>query len=88
MQQRKSTLGRPSGTDGSDYSYRMVVDSRYQLVAKGKKRLSVLFIIEALLLLIGGIFAFLPRTKEDTQNTVAISSVIASVVLLIIADIG
>jgi len=27
MQQRKSTLGRPSGTDGSDYSYRMVVDS-------------------------------------------------------------
>ncbi|PNX57527.1 hypothetical protein L195_g050447, partial [Trifolium pratense] len=46
MQQRKSTLGRPSGTDGSDYSYRMVVDSRYQLVAKGKKRLSVLFIVE------------------------------------------
>jgi len=27
MQQRKSPLGRPSGTDGSDYSYRMVVDS-------------------------------------------------------------
>ncbi|PNX96660.1 hypothetical protein L195_g019872, partial [Trifolium pratense] len=27
-------------------------------------------------------------TKEDTPNTVAISSVIASVVLLIIADIG
>jgi hypothetical protein len=27
MQQRKSTLGRPSGTDGSDYSYRMVIDS-------------------------------------------------------------
>ncbi|WJX14381.1 hypothetical protein P8452_04655 [Trifolium repens] len=53
-----------------------------------KKRLSVLFIIEALFLLIGVIFAFLPRTKEDIQNTVAISSVIASVVLLIIADIG
>ncbi|XP_045833520.1 uncharacterized protein LOC123924617 [Trifolium pratense] len=88
MQQRKSTLGRPSGTDGSDYSYRMVVDSRYQLVAKGKKRLSVLFIVEALFLLIGVIFAFLPGTKEDTPNTVAISSVIASVVLLIIADIG
>lgn len=88
MQQRKSALGRPSGTDGSDYSYRMVVDSRYQLVAKGKKRLSVLFIIEALFLLIGAIFAFLPGIKEDTPNTVAISSVIASVVLLIIADIG
>ncbi|KAF3946741.1 hypothetical protein CMV_027024 [Castanea mollissima] len=36
MQQRKSAFGRPSGTDGSDFSYRMVVDSRYQKVAKGK----------------------------------------------------
>ena len=29
MQQRKSasSFGRPSGTDGSDFSYRMVVDS-------------------------------------------------------------
>jgi hypothetical protein len=34
------------------------------------------------------IFAFLPGTKEDTPNTVAISSVIAGVLLLIIADIG
>lgn len=28
MQHRGSGLGRPSGTDGSDFSYRMVVDSR------------------------------------------------------------
>lgn len=28
MSQRKSAAGRPSGTDGSDFSYRMVVDSR------------------------------------------------------------
>ncbi|XP_039683220.1 uncharacterized protein [Medicago truncatula] len=85
MQQRKSTLGRPSGTDASDYSYRMVVDSSYQLVAKGKKPI---FVILALFLLVGVIFAFLPGKKEDTPNTVAISSVIVSVVLLIIADIG
>lgn len=26
MSLRKSTAGRPSGTDGSDFSYRMVVD--------------------------------------------------------------
>jgi len=44
--------------------------------------------LQALFLLIGVIFAFFPRIKEDTPNTVAISSVIASVVLLIIADIG
>ncbi|XP_058776315.1 uncharacterized protein LOC131650628 [Vicia villosa] len=83
MQQR-----RPSGTDGSDYSYRMVVDSRYQLVAKGKTRLAALFIIEALFLLIGMVFAVLPGKKDDTTNIVAISSVIASVVLLIIGDLG
>jgi len=44
--------------------------------------------MQALFLLIGVIFAFLPGTKEDTPNTFAISSVIASVVLLIIADTG
>ncbi|CAI8590646.1 unnamed protein product [Vicia faba] len=68
MQQR-----RPSGTDGSDYSYRMVVDSRYQLVAKGKTRV---------------VFAVLPGKKDGTTNIVAISSVIASLVLLIIGDLG
>ncbi|CAI8587541.1 unnamed protein product [Vicia faba] len=83
MQQR-----RPSGTDGSDYSYRMVVDSRYQLVAKGKTRLAALFIIEALFLLIGVVFAVLPGKKDGTTDIVAISSVIASLVLLIIGDLG
>ncbi|KAK7263843.1 hypothetical protein RJT34_31440 [Clitoria ternatea] len=88
MQQRKSTLGRPSGTDGSDYSYRMVVDSRYQLVAKGKKRLSLLFIFEALILSIGIVFAFLPGIQDNTPNTLAFSSVVVSFVFLIIANIG
>ncbi|KAL5081838.1 hypothetical protein RYX36_010259 [Vicia faba] len=83
MQQR-----RPFGTDGSDYSYRMVVDSRYQLVAKGKTRLAALFIIEALFLLIGVVFAVLPGKKDGTTNIVAISSVIASLVLLIIGELG
>ncbi|CAI8592313.1 unnamed protein product [Vicia faba] len=83
MQQR-----RPSGTDGSDYSYRMVVDSRYQLVAKGKTRLAALFIIEALFLLIGVVFVVLPGKKDGTTNIVAISSVISSLVLLIIGDLG
>ncbi|TKY68580.1 hypothetical protein E2542_SST04836 [Spatholobus suberectus] len=88
MQHRKLTSGRPSGTDGSDYSYRMVVDSRYQLVAKGKKRLSLHFITEAVLLLIGVIFAYFPGIEADTPNTVAYSSVIVSVVSLIFGNIG
>lgn len=88
MQHRKLTSGRPSGTDGSDYSYRMVVDSRYQLVAKGKKRLSLYFITEAVLLLIGVTLTYLPGIEADAPNTVAYSSVIVSVVSLIIGNIG
>ncbi|KAL5143783.1 Oral cancer-overexpressed protein 1 [Glycine soja] len=88
MQHRNLTSGRPSGTDGSDYSYRMVVDSRYQLVAKGKKRLSLYFITEAVLLLIGVTLTYLPGIEADAPNTVAYSSVIVSVVSLIIGNIG
>lgn len=88
MQQRNSTIGRPSGTDGSDYSYRMVVDSRYQLVAKGKKRLSGLLPLQALFLLIGVIFAVLPGTEEDTLDTVALGSVACGLITLIIAEFG
>ncbi|KAK6926381.1 Protein jagunal [Dillenia turbinata] len=64
MQQRKSALGRPSGTDGSDFSYRMVVDSRYTKVAKGKSRLSKLFLFQAVTLLLGLSFTFLWMSKE------------------------
>ncbi|KAI4332644.1 hypothetical protein L6164_017536 [Bauhinia variegata] len=88
MQQRKSTYGRPSGTDGSDFSYRMVVDSRYQKVAKGKKRLSVLFIIQCLLLVMGVVFAFLPAVEEDTLNIITVSSLVGGIISLIIAEIG
>jgi hypothetical protein len=48
------------------------------------KNESVYCTLQALFLLVGVIFAFLPGMKEDTPNIVAISSV----VLLIFADIG
>ncbi|KAG5574973.1 hypothetical protein H5410_055107 [Solanum commersonii] len=46
MNQRSAVRGRPSGTDGSDFSYRMVVDSRYTKVAKAKSRLAKLIIVQ------------------------------------------
>ncbi|KAI9081536.1 hypothetical protein K1719_036422 [Acacia pycnantha] len=88
MQQRNSTIGRPSGTDGSDYSYRMVVDSRYQQVAKGKKLLSVLLSLQALLLLIAAIFAALPGVEQDTLDNVALGLVGCGLIILIITDLG
>ncbi|KAK4285120.1 hypothetical protein QN277_001862 [Acacia crassicarpa] len=88
MQQRNSTIGRPSGTDGSDYSYRMVVDSRYQQVAKGKKRLSILLSLQALLLLIAAIFAALPGIEQDTLDNVALGLVVCGLIILIVTELG
>uniref|UniRef100_A0A7N0RGJ8 Uncharacterized protein n=1 Tax=Kalanchoe fedtschenkoi TaxID=63787 RepID=A0A7N0RGJ8_KALFE len=75
MQQRKSsssTYGRPSGTDGSDFSYRMVVDSRYTRVAKGKSRLSILILAQ----------------KDEMINKYALLSTAAGQISLIVGELG
>ncbi|KAK3220970.1 hypothetical protein Dsin_014940 [Dipteronia sinensis] len=88
MQQRKSSAsGRPSGTDGSDFSYRMVVDSRYTKVAKGKSRLSALIITQAAIQLIGVLCTYLLTSKEGL-NTLAISSASACLFSLFIGELG
>ncbi|KAJ4706206.1 Protein jagunal [Melia azedarach] len=90
MQQRRASAssGRPSGTDGSDFSYRMVVDSRYTKVAKGKSRLSALFLSQAVVQLIGLLFTFLLTSKEEHSNRLTISSASLGLVSLIIGELG
>ncbi|KAJ9679024.1 hypothetical protein PVL29_021058 [Vitis rotundifolia] len=91
MQQRKSasSFGRPSGTDGSDFSYRMVVDSRYRKVAKGKSRLHVLIIAQAIIQLIGGLSRILLSTsKEEGPDKLAIATVALGFISLIIGELG
>lgn len=39
---------RPSGTDGSDHQYRMVIESKYHKVADVKKRLKTLLALQSL----------------------------------------
>eukprot|EP00205_Picochlorum_sp_RCC944_P003194 CAMPEP_0182612634 /NCGR_PEP_ID=MMETSP1330-20130603/19858_1 /TAXON_ID=464278 /ORGANISM="Picochlorum sp., Strain RCC944" /LENGTH=179 /DNA_ID=CAMNT_0024832203 /DNA_START=53 /DNA_END=589 /DNA_ORIENTATION=+ len=39
---------RPTGTDGSDHQYRMVIESKYQKVADKKKRLRTVLALQAL----------------------------------------
>ncbi|XP_062153701.1 uncharacterized protein LOC133861897 [Alnus glutinosa] len=87
MQQRKSASGRPSGTDGSDFSYRMVVDSRYQKVASGKSRLYALILTQATIQLIGAVFTVLSTSKEGPDR-LAISAITAGFVSLIIGELG
>uniref|UniRef100_A0A5B7AAR4 Uncharacterized protein n=1 Tax=Davidia involucrata TaxID=16924 RepID=A0A5B7AAR4_DAVIN len=90
MQQRKSATGngRPSGTDGSDFSYRMVVDSRYTKVANGKSRLSKLISAQAIILLVGVLSLSLSISKEESLDTLVVSSTVISFIALIIGELG
>ncbi|KAF8380469.1 hypothetical protein HHK36_027955 [Tetracentron sinense] len=87
MQQRKSALGRPSGTDGSDFSYRMVVDPRYTKVAQGKSRLHALIFAQAVIQVIGVLYTFLFTSKEG-QDRLAISSIVVGFISLVIGELG
>ncbi|KAL6188868.1 hypothetical protein ACLB2K_040259 [Fragaria x ananassa] len=87
MQQRRSA-GRPTGTDGSDFNYRMVVDSRYQKVADGKSRLYALILTQAVLQLIGILYTCLSTSKGEVPNVIAISSIAISLISLILGDLG
>ncbi|XP_043717090.1 uncharacterized protein LOC122665089 [Telopea speciosissima] len=88
MQQRKSALGRPSGTDGSDFSYRMVVDPRYTKVAQGKSRLYVLIVIQAVIQVIGVVCAFLSASDQEGPNNLAVSSITFGFISLIVGELG
>ncbi|XP_042485088.1 uncharacterized protein LOC122065352, partial [Macadamia integrifolia] len=87
MQQRKAALGRPSGTDGSDFSYRMVVDPRYTKVAQGKSRLYVLIVIQAVVQLIGVVFAFLLASEKKVPNSLAVSSIASGFISVIVGEL-
>ncbi|KGN57273.1 uncharacterized protein LOC101211693 [Cucumis sativus] len=88
MSQRKSAAGRPSGTDGSDFSYRMVVDSRYQKVAKGKSRFHSLILAQVVIQLCGVAYLFLLTSKKETPDKLAISSAITGFFSLFIGELG
>ncbi|XP_050222252.1 uncharacterized protein LOC126672348 [Mercurialis annua] len=86
MQQRKS--GRPSGTDGSDFSYRMVVDSRYTEVAKGKSRLGTLLKTQIVVQLMGLICMVQLIANGKAMNKFAVSSSAAGSYSLLIGEFG
>ncbi|XP_068634473.1 uncharacterized protein [Aristolochia californica] len=88
MQQRKPSAGRPSGTDGSDFSYRMLVDQRYQKVAQEKSRLRGLIIAQVVSLVIGGAWAALSALQDHISNTLTIVSILIYALSLIIGDLG
>ncbi|GAA0145733.1 hypothetical protein LIER_05858 [Lithospermum erythrorhizon] len=82
--------GRPSGTDGSDFSYRMVVDNRYTKVAQGKSQLSKLIFAQAICqLLVATIIALSTMPlKDDRLYQLGIFSVMLGFISLIIGELG
>ncbi|KAK4403497.1 hypothetical protein Sango_0718300 [Sesamum angolense] len=88
MSQRKSVNGRPSGTDGSDFSYRMVVDSRYQKVAAGKSRLCSLIFAQAFVQFLVAVALFLSTRQEGSLDRLSVSSGVISFISLLIGELG
>ncbi|KAI3517576.1 hypothetical protein L1887_16791 [Cichorium endivia] len=88
MQQRNSGNRRPSGTDGSDFSYRMVVDNRYTKVAKGKSTLSKVLVIQAVVVLVGVLDILFSLLKKEPLETLAAASSSITFISIIIGELG
>lgn len=76
------------GTDGSDFSYRMVVNSRYQKVAEGKSLLLALILTQALVRILEAATLLLPTPKGETVDRLYAASNIICFISLFIGEIG
>ncbi|KAI3471056.1 hypothetical protein Pfo_027719 [Paulownia fortunei] len=88
MSQRKSVNGRPSGTDGSDFSYRMVVDSRYKKVAEGKSRLCALIITQGFIQFLAAVVLFLSTLEGGILDRLSVSSTVIFFISLLVGELG
>ncbi|KAG5616649.1 hypothetical protein H5410_016473 [Solanum commersonii] len=88
MNQRAVARGRPSGTDGSDFSYHMVIDSRYTKVAKAKSRLAKLIFAQVVTQLIIAANVFVLLIKKEPPNRVSVSSLAVGFVSILAGELG
>ncbi|PHU00156.1 hypothetical protein BC332_29943 [Capsicum chinense] len=88
MNQRTADRGRPSGTDGSDFSYRMVVDSRYTKVAKAKSRLAKLIFAQVVTQLMMAANVFVSLSKNESPDRVLVSSLAIGFVTIVAGELG
>lgn len=85
---RKSLNGRPTGTDGSDFSYRMVVDSRYKKVSRGRSHLSAVIFTQAIIQFVAALVLFQTTPKGVTLDKLSISPAVISFISLLVGEIG
>lgn len=80
--------GRPSGTDGFDYSYRMTVDQRYQKVALRKAQLYRLILCQVAFQAWGILWVALAILKGKEVNKIALLSITAGIIAIISGKSG
>ncbi|KAJ8551532.1 hypothetical protein K7X08_021547 [Anisodus acutangulus] len=88
MNQRAAVIGRPTGTDGSDFSYRMVVDSRYTKVAKAKSRLAKLIFAQVVTQLMIAANVFVSLSRKESPDKVSVSSLAIGFVSVVAGELG
>ncbi|XP_022922748.1 uncharacterized protein LOC111430647 isoform X2 [Cucurbita moschata] len=66
----------------------MVVDSRYQKVAKGKSRFYNLILAQVIIHLCGVVYLFILTSKKGTLDKLAISSAITGLFSLFVGELG
>ncbi|XP_060203417.1 uncharacterized protein LOC132631737 [Lycium barbarum] len=88
MNQRSAANRRPSGTDGSDFSYRMVVDSRYTKVAKAKSRLAKLIFAQVVTQLMIAANVFVSLSKKESPDRVSVSSLAIGLISVLAGELG
>ncbi|XP_024372299.1 uncharacterized protein [Physcomitrium patens] len=66
--------GRPVGTDGYDFAYRMTIEDRYKRAAEGRVALRRLVSVQALLQILKATWACLGALNGDTPNIELVTS--------------
>eukprot|EP00249_Psilotum_nudum_P004738 c18246_g1_i1 orf=122-649(+) len=88
MQARVSATRRPSGTDGSDFTFRMTVEDRYKIIAQKKSQLQKALVVQALSEIVKAISTIFTTGAEDVAFKTALASCIFGAVAVLPGTLG
>ncbi|XP_059073060.1 uncharacterized protein LOC131076215 isoform X2 [Cryptomeria japonica] len=86
--QKGMGFGRPLGTDGFDYSYRMTVDQRYQKVALRKAQLYRLYTAQVACQALALLWVALVMLKGREVSKIVFISITSGIIAIICGEIG
>lgn len=80
--------GRPAGTDGYDYAYRMTIDDRYKRAVEGRVSLRKFVSSQALLQILKATWACLGALNGDPANYELVTSCAFGGVAVLLGTLG